>query len=610
MSHEIIFPEIELNTINDIQKFVNLSKTDFADYYYRIAKDEIKVIGKEQDIYYYDNIKRLWLCASNEVYVASFAKYCNNIAHKLKTNYTNLTDAMSKIELKDLTLTQKEINEKCKDLDSTSYLKAIVDRSTGFLQNNEFAKLLNSNPDYLPIKNGNKICLRDGNISMREKTDFFSFECNVEKVEETPNAEKFFRQVMPKKVNREYLRDCLGYMLTGNMDARCFFIWYGFGSNGKTVTMNLLKSILKGLYHQTSKGIFMKGSNEKVEGASPDKMALMGVRCGTYSEGETADDIDINESFLKMVSGKDEINARALFRAPVTFYPVCKLNLLTNYKPDLNGDPSLRKRVHYLFLDSLFDDNPDETIRNQFKKDDDFVDKLNNEYLSEVFSWILEGSINYYKTKELKKPKEFIDRTNEFFEQQDSITAFENNRINITHNDKDYVNKAEIFRIYQKYCDANSIRCKPRSTLFKRLEDLQLRLTCLNGNAIYRGITIIDEQFTEENEEEKKEDKAVYIRAEEHKSILNELDNIQYKFENINEENLMLKDEIKRINDYVQYLENYKKRISQKSIETQTMIEKEFEPEIEAETDKEDDSDTISIVKAEIVQNILDVLNN
>jgi hypothetical protein len=35
-----------------------------------------------------------------------------------------------------------------------------------------------------------------------------------------------------------------------------------------------------------------------------------------------------------MISGKDELNARALFRALLTFYPVCKLTLLTNYKPD------------------------------------------------------------------------------------------------------------------------------------------------------------------------------------------------------------------------------------------------------------------------------------
>jgi phage/plasmid-associated DNA primase len=99
--------------------------------------------------------------------------------------------------------------------------------------------------------------------------------------------------------------------------------------------MKFLKAILGPLYHQCGKGIFMKSSQEKADGPSPDKVALIGVRDGVYSEGETADNIDINEAFLKMVSGKDEVNARALFRAPLTFFPVCKLHLLTNYKPEL-----------------------------------------------------------------------------------------------------------------------------------------------------------------------------------------------------------------------------------------------------------------------------------
>jgi putative DNA primase/helicase len=140
---------------------------------------------------------------------------------------------------------------------------------------------------------------------------------------------------MPNNEDREYLRKILGYQLTGNMDARVFFIWYGDGSNGKSVIMKLLKNILGPMYHQCGKGIFMKTSEGCAESASPDKVALIGSRIATYSEGETSDDVDINESFLKMVSGKDEINARPLFNEPLTFFPLCKLNFLTNFRPKI-----------------------------------------------------------------------------------------------------------------------------------------------------------------------------------------------------------------------------------------------------------------------------------
>ena len=52
------------------------------------------------------------------------------------------------------------------------------------------------------------------------------------------------------------------------------------------------------------------------------------------------------------------------------------------------------------------------------------VEMLKTEYLSEVFSWILKGSIEYYKDKKLKPPQTVQDQTDKIFKQQDSITAF------------------------------------------------------------------------------------------------------------------------------------------------------------------------------------------
>jgi len=74
-----------------------------------------------------------------------------------------------------------------------------------------------------------------------------------------------------------------------------FFIFHGDSSNGKSVVVSEMQAILLNLYHQTAKGIFMKGSKEKTDGPSPDKIALIGVRCAVYTEGEPAYEIDFNE---------------------------------------------------------------------------------------------------------------------------------------------------------------------------------------------------------------------------------------------------------------------------------------------------------------------------
>jgi hypothetical protein len=56
-----------------------------------------------------------------------------------------------------------------------------------------------------------------------------------------------------------------------------FFYISWDSSNGKSVVVSVMQATLLNLYHQTAKGIFMKGSKEKTDGPSPDKIELIGV---------------------------------------------------------------------------------------------------------------------------------------------------------------------------------------------------------------------------------------------------------------------------------------------------------------------------------------------
>lgn len=86
-----------------------------------------------------------------------------------------------------------------------------------------------------------------------------------------------------------------------------------------------------------------------------------------YSEGETADEIELNFSSLKEISGEDEINARGLFKDPINFRAQCKLNMLTNYVPPLDGQEAIKGRTRFIFHDSKFTNNPSkDTTLNEF----------------------------------------------------------------------------------------------------------------------------------------------------------------------------------------------------------------------------------------------------
>jgi len=161
----------------------------------------------------------------------------------------------------------------------------------------------------------------------------------------------------------------------------------------------MMKSILfEKFYHQCDKSIFIK--TQKGHGASPEKITLIGTRLVMYSERETVDEIQLNFSSLKEISGEDEINARGLFKDSINFRTQCKLNMLTNSIPPLDRQDTIKIRTRFIFHDSQFLDKP--KGKNQFKKDENFVKELTIEHLSEIFSWIVKGTMNITKQKQLK----------------------------------------------------------------------------------------------------------------------------------------------------------------------------------------------------------------
>jgi P4 family phage/plasmid primase-like protien len=370
--------------------------------------------------------------------------------------------------------------------DKTVYFNTIETRSYGDLVNKDIFKLLDSSMHELPLKNGTKINLKTLEITDRTDEDYFTFECDVDLLKSTQHADKYFSEIMPNKENREYLRKCLGYMLSGDTSARCFFVWYGNGNNGKSGIMTIMNIILKKLYLSCDKAVFVEPSY-KSNGPSPHLNSLINKRIACYSEGETADDMDLNISVIKNISGEDEISARGLFKNPVEFTCLCKLSLLTNYVPPLTAESAIKHRLRYIFFNSEFVDKPEGT---QKYKNTKFVDNIKTKYLSEVFSWIVKGAKEYYKDMKIEMTQEFKLKTDELLMGEDSIESFIKSFVIFTKDKKNYVRKLQLFEEYKKFCNMNSQRCQPRSTLYNRFEHLKIELSTLDGYGVYRCIKI------------------------------------------------------------------------------------------------------------------------
>ena len=464
-------------TIQQINEYRFMTITSQSNYFAKLVFKYYKVISKDI-IYYYNKNSKLWVEVDRNQYDAFVFDFYNNSASVIKSILRKTEDIDEQVE--------KKIKDLCAQFDKKSYLNDIIDRSFSKLYDTQFITKLNNNPDYLPILNGKKINLKTLELSDRIPDDLFTFECPVEFVSKTPNADKFFKQIQPNKENRELVRKVLGYLLTGDMKARKFFIWYGFGSNGKSKVFKVIEKILGCQYTQLDKSILMK--SKKSSGATPEIMDLMGKRAGVFSEGETADNIEMNIGGIKQVSGEDKITGRPLYCSKVDFYPYIKINMLTNFCPPLDASKAIVDRLVYIFMDTNFTEKPKD--RNDIKIDNEFSTKIENEYLSEMFSWIVQGAKEYYKQPSIEMTEEFKKRTNEILSGEDSIKTFFDRFLKITKNHKDTHTKLQIFETYRQYCNDNSQRCQPRSSLFNRLEQLGIKTRPLHGYDVYYGIQL------------------------------------------------------------------------------------------------------------------------
>jgi P4 family phage/plasmid primase-like protien len=468
---------LDIANVKKFKSFMRITKTEQADNIMTQIRGHM--VCWDKVVFYFNDIKKLWVQVDENQYTKFIYDFLLNTTKKVRK-------LMKKEDIDDEERTKiNTFLSGCFDADV--YINTIIKRSFSLLYNSGFIPLLDSSKEYFPIKNGNKINFKTLEITPRTNKDLFTYESPVDYIDQTPNADKFFNQLFSDSDNREYVRKALGYMITAETMAQVFFIWYGFGSNGKSLLAKILELILCKQYCQCDESVFIKHKKNSGQ-ASPELMALLGKRSGFYSEGDTADNVEMNESGLKRISGEDKITGRYLYGQMLEFYPYVKLNMLTNFIPSLSADKAMKRRIRYIFFDKTFVHNP--TKPNELKIDQEFADKVQAEYLSEIFSWIAKGAMEFYRSKTINMSKEYVSRTEKLLSEGDSIECFLKRRVVKTNKYEDTIKKNELFDIYKNFCNENSQRCIARSTLWARVSQNGINTRPLHGYDVYYGVTI------------------------------------------------------------------------------------------------------------------------
>ena len=189
-------------------------------------------------------------------------------------------------------------------------------------------------PWLLNVQNGT-VYLLNGSLQTHDRDDFISRICPGEYNTEAKCSawEAHLNKIMAgNQALIGFLQRWFGYCLTGSIDERCMAIFHGTGSNGKTVTVETISSIMGDYARRTrTETILVK----REAGASNDIADLAGARFVFSSEAEQ--DKRLAESLVKDLTGGDSISTRKLYQEYFTFKPQFKLVLSTNHKPVIYG---------------------------------------------------------------------------------------------------------------------------------------------------------------------------------------------------------------------------------------------------------------------------------
>ena len=345
---------------------------------------------------------------------------------------------------------------------------------------------LNSSPYLLPIKNNNVIDLRDGTIRTRTKHDYFSYELDVQyDNSDTSKAEKFFSELMQKNVEAtRYLQTSLGYIITGETASKCLFLFVGEkGDNGKSTLIHILSTIFSQFYKSVSKEVMIDLGGSK-RGPSPEIAELQGIRFISYAE--TNEQEKLNEALLKMLTGNDIIKARPLYQSPIQFRSILKPIILTNKKPLFNtNDNALKNRIHYIPFDAEFKDEPK---NGQFKKDEDFVNSLINEHKNQVFTWIVNGAINWYKDKRINVPNCMKEAKEKYINEIDIVQQYIDDRCEVGQDLKEY--RTVLFEDFVDWCKQNAEKICKREDFYNNLLQKGYGKSIIKGKRYIKGLKI------------------------------------------------------------------------------------------------------------------------
>lgn len=333
-----------------------------------------------------------------------------------------------------------------------------------------------------------------------------------------------FIESIQYKENVGFLKRILGDSLFGNRKS-LFYVFYNDGANGKGVLSTLMKNTLGGLYQTGSNQLL----TSKFDGqqANPSLFDCKGRRVVMINEPEQnkySKKLEFNPNFTKQItSGGEQITTRTLHKSNTTFKINFSLFVQTNELPDIDKiDGGFKRRLLTVKFPFKFVDNP----KNKNEKLIDYSLKYKFEKIEYKKAFIKILLKNKNPNNKLDIPKNILDNTKEYFEDNNIVKHYIEEFLIKTDDPKDRIKPKILYEDYKNNGDGGLTKDQFHKEIKK-----MLNLSKIKGVRLFKGYRFKTfEEFEEDNninvEEHKDQEEDNNINVEENKEQL-----INYKEE-------------------------------------------------------------------------------
>lgn len=340
-------------------------------------------------------------------------------------------------------------------------------------------------------------------ISKSTRIEFIKpdYDNNEEHKKIKEEIDNFMATLFVEDSLREYMWNHLASALIGVNIAQTFNIYYGGGSNGKSMLVKFMKVCL-GDYAKIDVPLsLITQKRVGVGDTSPEIAALKGIRFAVMQEASKGD--TINDGIMKQLTGGDVLTGRHLFKDPIAFVPQFTLCLCLNVMPTINSnDGGTWRRIRKVDYDSTFVDTRKHRISTikadkQFPMDRNLEDNFTR--WAPIMMWHL-IQISQNNLGDVLDCDKVLEASQQYREREDYLEQFYKDKIENTGNNQHVVSKTGIKVEFRNWWQQERNGQSPRLTELIDYLDKKFDPLCRNIKE-YRGWRMKQEWMEDDDDD-------------------------------------------------------------------------------------------------------------